>query len=292
MSDDTAPKVRARTAATDQVLRRVGRNLVNFQLVEQALKFLILHARFHAPSSQFAVRLEQHTDAIRRKSMGELAGKLVNTVLQPDTDGAVPDTIDEAWFGFSFTIETDAETVARHERELKALVDRRNELVHHFLPRWNEAVEGSADAALAYLDEQREATVLMLERLQGWVRTVDAARKEHASFLLSEDGQRQIELLVLRSSRLVLMLGQLAMASRRPDGWTLLSSAGHLIKRDAPDELEGLRERFGYATLKGVLLATELFDLADEPTPGGGTRAIYRINERWRLESPATGTDA
>ena len=64
------------------------------------------------------------------------------------------------------------------------------------------------------------------------------------------------------------------------------------LRREAPDDLEGLRARFGHATLKAVLLATELFDVAEEPTPGGGSRTIYRINERWRLESPPVDSTA
>jgi hypothetical protein len=143
---------------------------------------------------------------------------------------------------------------------------------------------------LAWLDAQREAAVALLDRLQGWARTVETARRGHAAFLASDAGQHQVDLVILRSCRLVLMLGQIAMATPRADGWTLLSRAGQLIKRDAPDELEELGQRFGQPNLKGVLTATELFDVADEPTPGGGTRTIYRINERWRLESP--GADA
>lgn len=135
MSEENAPQPHARTPATDEVLRRVGRNLVIFQQVEQTLKFLTTHARFHAPVSQFAERFDRHVAAIRKKSMGDLAGRLVDTVLQPDGDEAAPENITEVWFGFRFTVESDAESVARHERELKELVDRRNELIHHFLPR-------------------------------------------------------------------------------------------------------------------------------------------------------------
>lgn len=175
---------------------------------------------------------------------------------------------------------------------MKELVDRRNELVHHFLPRWQAAVGGDAEAALDWLDAQREAAVGMLDRLQGWARTVETARKEHAAFFASAEGARQMELMFLRSSRLVVMLGQIAMATPRSDGWTLLASAGQLIKRDAPEELQNLRKRFGHATLKAVLLATELFDVAEKATSGGGTRTIYRINARWRLESPPADSTA
>lgn len=292
MSEEVAQPTPGRTPATDEVLRRVGRNLVIFQQVEHALKFLTTHARFHAPASQFAERFAKHAESIGKKSMGDLAGKLTGTVLMQDERDATPDAIDEAWFGFRFTIETDAESVARHEAELKELVDRRNELVHHFLPRWQAAVGGDAETALAWLDAQREAAVGMLDRLQGWARTVETARKEHAAFLASEDGQRQMDLLLLRNSRLVVMLGQIAMATPRADGWTVLQTAGNLIRRDAPAELLDLHTRLGHATLKAVLLATELFDVLEEATPGGGTRTIYRINERWKLESPPAGSSA
>ncbi len=287
MNQETSAKAHARTPSADEVLRRVGRNVVIFQQVEHLLKFLNTHARFHAPASKFSERFDKHAASIRNKSMGELAGKLVDTVLQQDSDDATPDVIDEAWFGFRFTIETNAEFVERHAGEMQALVDRRNELVHHFLPRWQATVEGAADDVLEYLDAQREEAVRMLERLQGWARTVDAARKEHAAFFASDEGQREIDLLLVRSSRLVLMLGQIAMATPRQDGWTLLSSAGQLIKRDAPEELLDLRARFGQSNLKGVLLVAEIFDVADEPTAGGGSRPIYRINQRWHLEDPA-----
>jgi hypothetical protein len=70
------------------------------------------------------------------------------------------------------------------------------------------------------------------------------------------------------------------------DGWALLSSAGQLIKREAPAELEDIPKRFGFANLRGVLLASELFDVADEQTRGGGTRTIYRINGRYALQTP------
>lgn len=292
LSEEVARPAPERTPVTDEVLRRVGRNLVIFQQVEHALKFMTTHARFHAPASQFAERFAKHAESIAKKSMGDLAGKLTGTVLAQDERDGTPDVIEEAWFGFRFTIETDAESVARHEAELKELVDRRNELVHHFLPRWQAAVGGDADTALAWLDEQRGAAIGMLDRLQGWARIVETARKEHAAFLASEEGARQMELLFLRSSRLVVMLGQIAMATPRADGWTVLQTAGNLIRRDAPSELLDLRARFGHATLKAVLLATELFDVEEEATPGGGTRTIFRINERWRLESPPVDATA
>ena len=45
-----------------------------------------------------------------------------------------------------------------------------------------------------------------------------------------------------------------------------------------------LSQRYRHRTLKKLLLATELFDIEEEPTPKGGTRTIYRINPRFELQ--------
>lgn len=283
MNEEATSRAQVRTPEVDEVLRRIGRNVVNFQQVEYLLKYLNTHTGVSAPASQLAARWKRHAETVHKKTMGDLAGKLVDNVLAPRTEDEFPGEIDEIWMGFRFSIETDAEFVDRHDKEMRALVDARNDLIHHFLPQLDLARAGDTDSVLAYLDAQRDETVRMIERLRGWARSLDAMKKEFAEFCTSDEGQRQFDLAFLRSSRLVVMLGEIASQTPRPDGWTLLSTAGHLIKRHAPSELHDLPRRLGHPTLKRVLLAAELFDVAEEPTPGGGTRSIYRINERYEL---------
>lgn len=291
MSDDAAPQAHVRTPETDEVLRRVGRNVVTFQQIEHLLKFLTAHSAAMSPMSELSVRLEQQVAAVQGKTMGILAGKLVNDVLQPQTDHQAPEEIDEVWLGFRFSIEADAEFVDRHDQEMRALVDARNDLIHHFLPRWTSAVGGDTESALNYLDAQRAEAGRMMERLQGWARSIALGRQQMAEFWASPEGQREFELAFLRSARLVAMLGEIAMRTARADGWALLSTAGNLIRREAATELADLRKRFGQPGLKGVLLATELFDVHEESLPNGGTRTIYRINDRYELHLPRHPAD-
>ena len=284
VSEEAAPRAHVRTPETDEVLRRIGRNVVIFQQVEHLLKFLNAHSAVIGPASQLSARVEKQVAAVHKNTLGELAGKLVNNILQPPAEHESPDEIDEIWFGFRFSVGADAEFVDRHDQEMRALVDARNDLIHHFLPRWQSSVGGDTESALTYLDAQRAEAVRMMERLEGWARSLETGRKQLAAFWASPEGERQMELAFLQGSRLVAMLGEIAMRTARSDGWALLSTAGHLIKREAPAELEDLRKRFGQPNLKGVLLASELFDVADEPTPSGGNRQIYRINERYELQ--------
>jgi len=266
------------------VLRRIGRNVVNFQMVEAMLKHLNANASVHGPASQLADRMEANRTAVHRTTMGELAGKMVTHVLQAPPEHQTPNEISEPWFGFRFTVETDAQFTDQHDQEMRAPVDARNDLIHHFLPRWYSAVDGDAEAALAYLDAQRDETFLMLDRLRGWVKALDEGRQQVAAFWASPEGMRQMELGFLQSSHLVAMLGEIALKTARPDGWAYLTTALHLIRREAPDELDDLQKRYGHQNLKGLLLAAEYFDVVDEALTNGGIRTVFRINDRYTLQ--------
>jgi hypothetical protein len=248
------------------------------------LKHLNATASVHGPASELAERMEAQRNAVHRKAMGELAGRMVTHVLQAPPEHQTPDEISEPWIGYHFTLETDVQFIDQHDQEMRALVDARNDLIHNFLPRWNSAVDGDAEAALAYLDAQRDETFRMLDKLRGWVTGMDECRLQLAAILSSPEGERQLVLGFLQSSRLVAMLGEIALKTARPDGWAYLTTALNLIRREAPDELADLQKRHGHQNLKGVLLAAEYFDVMDEALPNGGSRTVYRINDRYTLQ--------
>jgi hypothetical protein len=88
---------------------------------------------------------------------------------------------------------------------------------------------------------------------------------------------------LLRQSRLVELLAVIAKQAARPDGWTLLSIAGNLVRHQAQEEMAALNETWGHKTLKGLILATELFDICEEHTEKGGVRVLYRPKANWEL---------
>lgn len=292
MTSAPAPGEPHRTPEIDEVFRRIGRNLLLFQHIEHLLKQLMTSARLEGTLQSMQANFDERRTKIHRQTLGQLAGQFVGDVLADAGEREAPENVDEAWFSFSFTIQTDSAFVEQHAAEMKAVVDARNDLIHHFLPRWSPASEDSTRAALAYLDDQRAKALPMRDRLQGFVNSLREAAKSHADYMSSPETAREMELQWLRHSRLVLLLGEVAQRTPRADGWTVLASAGHILRRQEPDELDHLLERYGHRTLKRLLLATELFDIEEEPTTGGGTRTIYRINPRFELfiqpEQPAT----
>lgn len=296
MSEEAAPRVHVRTPETDEVQRRIGRNLVAFQQVEHLLKYLNTHAAFIGPASELSAGLEKQAASMHQKTMGELAGRLIDNVLKPPASDEPADEIDEGWMGLRIEIEADAEYVDRTNHEIRALVKARNELVHHFLPRWISAANGEADSALKYLDAQWDETLRLKKRLAAWARAVEAGQRRFAEFLASPEGEHVFEQAHFRASRLSVMLGDIAKRTARADGWAVLAQAANVIAHEAPEELKDLRERFGHSRLKAVMLATGLFDVVDEPTPRGGVRTIYRTHAQYDLqngqEPPTLGMNA
>lgn len=281
----------ARSPAADEVLRKIGRNLLLFQHIEQLLKAMMSGSRLQGPASELQAIHARRAVAVQKQTLGQLAGRFTEDVLADAGETQEPNAADEAWISVGFTISADSTFVEQHQVEMEAVVSARNDLIHHFLPRWNPASEVSTLAANDYLDAQRANALPMRDRMLSFARSMQVALKTHAAFMASPEVEKQLELAWLQQSRLVLMLGELATRAARADGWMELSTAGQLIKRSEPRELDNLAERFGHKTLKRVLLAAELFDVAEEATSKGGTRAIYRINSRYQLNiAPALPT--
>lgn len=111
-----------RTPESDEVLRRIGRNIVNFQFVEHLLKRLNTVSIPAGPASKTADRFAKHAAAVNTSTMGILAGRLKDTILTPQPEKSPPDNIEEIWIGFQFSMEVEADFVDRHDQEMQALV--------------------------------------------------------------------------------------------------------------------------------------------------------------------------
>lgn len=89
----------------------------------------------------------------------------------------------------------------------------------------------------------------------------------------------------LRQTRLVVWLGQIAEEAARNDGWTYLNTAGQILQTQQPEEVTSIKKKFGYKSLKDIILASQLFDFMEEPTEKGGVRVLYKLQEGWELSS-------
>lgn len=268
-------------ATHNEVLRKIGRNLLLFQQMEGLLKLLVANAQFAGLKSEFPSVLEKRAEAVSKRTMGQLVGEyLESSFSEEDPAPSVSDELQEGWFSFRFTEGLDAAFVETRRIALAEIVGERNELIHHFLPRWSStSLESTLDAD-AWLDRQHKKALPEFEHLSAMVNALKEGARQLAEYLDSDAGR----LASLRHSPLVVMLGDIAQQRGRADGFLLLNTAGELLRRHAPEEFAMMKERYGYKTLKSLILAAGVFDILEEPTEKGGVRVLYRVNPRWVLE--------
>lgn len=263
-------------ALNDEVLRKVGRNVLLFQQIEELLKFLVANHCLAGTPINLVERREKRMG--KRQTMGKLSGQYLNGILS-DAGVAIEEPKDatQAWMSFIFSITDDNDFMESQRADLELMVRERNDLVHHFLPRWHPGSLEQMTAASDYLDQQREKVLPMLEHLKSVAKSLRQAQEAVVAFLASDEGERLLELARLQNSPLVVLLREVTMQKTRPDGWTSLADAGQFARTHESDEVAHMKERYGHSTLKRLLIASELFDVLDEPLTNGGFRTLYRV---------------
>ena len=261
----------------DEVLRRIGRNLLLFQQIEHFLKFLLSRHKSGGTAETLKTNLQEQAEGISKKMLGELVKKYATEVLQDAGEEVPEDESPDNWFTFSFRISGDTQFVESMRRDLKVMTDERNELVHHFLPRWQPDSPEKMSEALAYLDTQREKVLPMHEHLRSTIGHMQESRQKLLEFMASPEYEKQSELMWLQASPLVSFLSEVTTKIHRKDGWCYLAHAGELAAKELSEELKNLKERYGFKTLKKLVIGSELFDVLDEILHGGGFRTLYRL---------------
>lgn len=260
----------------DEVFRRMGRNLLLFQHIEGLLKFLLSCHKAGGEPVDFKEKQQKRVDTMNRTTLGNLVDKYGTEVLK-DAGAEIPEEESPAdWLTFSFRISGDAEFVEAMRRDLKLMTEQRNELVHGFLPRWQPDSPEKLEETLAYLNTQHENVLSMHEHLRTAASQIQETGKKLSEFMASEECRKQSEQIWLQASPLVLLLMDVTFQAHRKDGWTYLAHAGRLANKELPEEVKNLNERYGFKTLKKLLIGSEMFDVFDEPLSEGRFRTLYK----------------
>jgi len=261
----------------DEVFRKIGRNLLNFQKIELMLKHLITYGRMSGYMSELKKNKERRAATVHKQTMGNLIGQFIeNTLLGLDDSPQSTTEHKEPYLSFSFAVNADADFYESKRQALKSLVNDRNDLIHHLLPRFNlNSIESCLEIE-QYLDQQRERLIPEYDHLKSFIESLIS----HADFLNSEEGKKQVvkqfELSFLQQSPIVALLLNVSTQQPRSDGWSLLNVAGQQIRLILPEEMGQLKNSWGYKTLKELILASEFFEIIEEPTEKGGIRVLYR----------------
>ena len=176
----------------NEVMRKVGRNLLLFQQVEVTLKFLVTNNDVSGFTSNLLARHKKKSNSVGKQTMGMVAGQFLSSTFSPkDEEDNVPEVLTEPHFSFQFRVEMEEGDRRAIELSMADLVEERNQLVHHFYSRIASDEMKSWLDADCYLDEQRVKIIAELKTLSSWAVALKEGRKDLFSFLATEEGKRQ-----------------------------------------------------------------------------------------------------
>jgi hypothetical protein len=269
----------------DEVLRKIGKNVMLFQQVEHLLKGLVTGAGVAGYPGAVEAGQQRRAAGVGKQTMGQVAAAFGDDILgNPTAPPGPADSVNEGWLSLRFTIDCGDRREARLDA-LRELVAERNELVHHMVARWDPRSLASTAAAEDYLDRQREKILPVLEELRADARIIDEMRRNLAEGYAPGGALRA---LILYGGPLLSWLLQFADLGAGSDGWVNLGRAEHFARVEVPNEIARLQEKYGQKTLGQFVSAAGLFETREEPTAKGGTRTLFRLRLGVAVESGST----
>jgi len=249
------------------VQRKLGRCLLRLQQYENLLKALVAHGDVAGPPAELVAVRDAQVASAQKKTLGTLVGMLTERHL---TSAEEDDSTDEPqgdggpWFCFRFQLRLDASQHQATTAALKELVDLRNELVHHFLQRFNISESQACMAADAYLDASYETIDGHYLTLRGWAQVMHEAHEAMASFMktaafedLLVNGIAPDSTVDWPASGAVRCLRE-AETRFATEGWTLLNTATTWIRAQHPDQHP---QRYGCGSWRHVIHESRQFEV-------------------------------
>jgi hypothetical protein len=141
--------------ARNEVLRKIGRNLVNFQRMEAMLKLLHAQQIISGAISDLPKIAATAKKVASKLPMGRLAEEFARSAYSSGETG-VDHASDVASATFSFRIEADPAFAVERKKALRAVVRERNKLVHQRLASFDPNSLESCETLGIALDEQDE----------------------------------------------------------------------------------------------------------------------------------------
>ena len=162
--------------ARDSALQKLGRNIFNFGLAEQCLKYLVLMGDVTTTATSTGFAFDSKTAKKFDKLPKMMLGQLVNHILEkwhPDnlsTTHQIQDLFDSK-ISTSFRIEMSREGYDFVKKSYEEMVEDRNYLVHQFSKAFPLNTAESCQKATIYLDVLREKHRPTILNLQDIVKT-------------------------------------------------------------------------------------------------------------------------
>lgn len=269
------------------VQRKLGRCMLQLQQYERLLKAMVAHSELSGPPEQLQAIRDEKVAFAHKKTLGTLVGMLTENYLKlPDLadESEQAEPIDQIWISFRCQLELPEERYAETKAALKELVDLRNELVHHFLQRFDLWGVDGCVAAEAYLDESYETIDGHYLTLRDWAKSMDEARQLMVSFMQTPEyrdfvinGIGPDGAVHWASSGITNCLRE-AETKLAQAGWTPLFEAIHWIAKTYPEQTP---KRYGCGSWRHVIHESQQFEIRKQSQAHKGATVVwYRSRPR------------
>lgn len=171
----------------DELLRRIGRNVVNFQYLEATLRSMIPALSNKGTLSELKIRQAELARKHKKSSLGELANAYHKKVFRVPSEDLPGDALTEPTVAFSVQIESTTDDVAIQKRALASLVVERNRLIHRDVLNVDMTSKEQCEALSTRLDEQNTRIRQQLDQLNAFRSGMREAAEELIRFIESEE---------------------------------------------------------------------------------------------------------
>lgn len=249
-----------KSSQINAIHKKIGRNIILFQKLEMRLKEIISTSNFTYEIDDSNSLSRKTNNAITNQTMGNLVSRCIDSVY-------VDNNIDEDFgkdsgeqISFSYKLKLTDEDIASLKKKLASIVEDRNLLVHHFSIELEQSSIRELSETIKKLDDQWYSINSMIT----YFNLLIADIQQKKMFLFSDDIQQLIELQSIQSDLYMIM--EKCYVEHNNNGWVQLSLAGPQLKEHVSKQLEILRNKYNYTSIKSILEAMQLFDIKQEET--------------------------
>ncbi|NKA35774.1 hypothetical protein GO300_03810 [Ralstonia solanacearum] len=270
------------------VQRKLGRCLLRLQQYETLLKSLVAHRDIAGPPTQLQAIRDAKVAWVQKQTLGTLVGMLTDSYLTQSQDANAADEEESGdgglWVRFRSQMELAPERYEAIRAALKELVDLRNELVHHFLQRFNIWEVDGCTAAEIHLDASYETIDGHFLTLRGWAQSMQDAWSHMASLMATPAYQDIVVNGIWPDGAVDWPICGVVNCLREAEtrfaanGWTKLDAAKAWIREQHPDQQP---LRYGCGSWRQVIHESRQFEIRKQANKDSGS------NEVWYRSRPA-----
>ncbi len=270
MNDNYANENENACAAERQlpIQRLLGHCLLKLQEYELLLKRTLPSTAISAPVSDVSAHVAAHGSSLRKEMMGNLVGMLTKTVLVSEgtvaSDKKIPQDIgNRMWIESRTQVSLENEHYVEVMAGLKELVFLRNELVHHFLEKFELNTKAGCAQAEEFLRASYEKINEHLTVLKAWAHGIACMNSAMSSVLAGKefrdflDGINHDGTVVWERSGIVQGLRD-AEEKLCVKGWVSLQAAITWLSKNAPEHTP---KRYGCVSWRQVLHESRQFEV-------------------------------